>query len=37
MWREASISGELPNGIEALVELGELEEARRLLAVLEAG
>jgi DNA-binding CsgD family transcriptional regulator len=31
-WREPSISGELPNAIEALVELGELAEARRLLA-----
>jgi DNA-binding CsgD family transcriptional regulator len=31
-WREPSISEELPNGIEALVELGELAEARRLLA-----
>jgi DNA-binding NarL/FixJ family response regulator len=30
-WREPSISGELPNAIEALVELDELEEARRLL------
>jgi len=28
--REPSIYGELPNAIEALVELGELEEARRL-------
>ena len=35
MWREPSLAGELPNGIEALVELGELEEARRLLADLE--
>ena len=34
-WREPSISGELPNAIEALVELGELEEARRLLADLD--
>lgn len=34
-WREPSIHGELPNAIEALVELGELEEARRLLAELE--
>ncbi len=33
--REPSIHGELPNAIEALVELGELEEARRLLAELE--
>jgi len=32
---EPSIHGELPNAIEALVELGELEEARRLLAELE--
>jgi DNA-binding CsgD family transcriptional regulator len=31
-WREPSIYGELPNAIEALVELAELEEARRLLA-----
>jgi DNA-binding CsgD family transcriptional regulator len=31
-WREPSIYGELPNAIEALVELGELAEARRLLA-----
>ena len=31
-WREPSVSGELPNAIEALVELGELAEARRLLA-----
>ena len=30
-WREPSIYGELPNAIEALVELGELQEARRLL------
>ena len=34
-WREPSIYGELPNGIEALVELAELGEARRLLADLE--
>ena len=34
-WREPSFSGELPNAIEALVELGELEEARRLLADLQ--
>jgi DNA-binding NarL/FixJ family response regulator len=34
-WREPSISGELPNAIEALVELGELGEARRLLADLQ--
>ena len=34
-WREPSISGELPNAIEALVELGELAEARRLLADLQ--
>ena len=34
-WREPSISGELPNAIEALLELGELEEARRLLADLQ--
>jgi ATP/maltotriose-dependent transcriptional regulator MalT len=34
-WREPSIHGELPNAIEALVELGELEEARRLLAELK--
>jgi DNA-binding CsgD family transcriptional regulator len=34
-WREPSIYGELPNAIEALVELGELEEARRLLAELQ--
>jgi DNA-binding CsgD family transcriptional regulator len=34
-WREPSIYGELPNAIEALVELGELEEARRLLADLQ--
>src|SRR5262249_34213912 len=27
-WREPSIYGELPNAIEALVELGELREAR---------
>jgi DNA-binding CsgD family transcriptional regulator len=34
-WREPSIYGELPNAIEALVELGELAEARRLLAELQ--
>jgi DNA-binding CsgD family transcriptional regulator len=34
-WREPSIYGELPNAIEALVELVELEEARRLLADLQ--
>jgi DNA-binding CsgD family transcriptional regulator len=34
-WREPSISGELPNAIEALLELAELEEARRLLADLQ--
>jgi DNA-binding CsgD family transcriptional regulator len=34
-WREPSIYGELPNAIEALVELGELGEARRLLADLQ--
>jgi DNA-binding CsgD family transcriptional regulator len=34
-WREPSIYGELPNAIEALVELAELEEARRLLADLQ--
>jgi DNA-binding CsgD family transcriptional regulator len=34
-WREPSIYGELPNGIEALVELAELCEARRLLADLQ--
>jgi DNA-binding CsgD family transcriptional regulator len=34
-WREPSIYGELPNAIEALVELSELGEARRLLADLE--
>lgn len=34
-WREPSIYGELPNAIEALVELSELEEARRLLAELQ--
>lgn len=34
-WREPSFSGELPNAIEALVELAELEEARRLLADLK--
>jgi hypothetical protein len=34
-WREPSISGELPNAIEALVELGEVAEARRLLADLQ--
>lgn len=34
-WREPSIYGELPNAIEALVELGELEKARRLLAELQ--
>ncbi len=34
-WREPSISGELPNAIEALVELGEIAEARRLLADLQ--
>jgi DNA-binding CsgD family transcriptional regulator len=34
-WREPSIYGELPNAIEALVELAELEEARRLLAELK--
>ena len=34
-WREPSIYGELPNAIEALVELGELGEARRLLAELQ--
>jgi DNA-binding CsgD family transcriptional regulator len=33
-WREPSIHGELPNAIEALVELGELAEAHRLLAEL---
>jgi DNA-binding CsgD family transcriptional regulator len=33
-WREPSIYGELPNAIEVLVELAELEEARRLLAEL---
>ena len=31
-WREPSIYGELPNAIEALVEQGELAEARRMLA-----
>jgi DNA-binding CsgD family transcriptional regulator len=34
-WREPSLYGELPNAIEALVELGELAEARRLLAELQ--
>ena len=34
-WREPSIYGELPNAIEALVELAEFEEARRLLAELQ--
>jgi DNA-binding CsgD family transcriptional regulator len=34
-WREPSIHGELPNAIEALVELGELGEARKLLAELQ--
>ena len=34
-WREPNIYGELPNAIEALVELGELVEARRLLADLQ--
>jgi DNA-binding CsgD family transcriptional regulator len=34
-WREPSIYAELPNAMEAVVELGELEEARRLLAILE--
>src|SRR5207237_539838 len=34
-WREPSIYGELPNAIEALVELAELGEARRLLADLQ--
>jgi DNA-binding NarL/FixJ family response regulator len=34
-WREPSIFGELPNAIEALVELGKLEEARGLLAELK--
>ena len=34
-WREPSIYGELPNAIEALVELAELGEARRLLAELQ--
>jgi DNA-binding CsgD family transcriptional regulator len=34
-WREPSLYGELPNAIEALVELGELTEAHRLLADLE--
>jgi DNA-binding CsgD family transcriptional regulator len=34
-WREPNIYGELPNAIEALVELGELAEARRLLADLQ--
>jgi DNA-binding CsgD family transcriptional regulator len=34
-WREPSIYGELPNAIEALVELAEVEEARRLLAELK--
>ena len=34
-WREPSIYGELPNAIEALVELGEFAEARRLLADLQ--
>ena len=34
-WREPSIFGELPNAIEALAELGELAEARRLLADLQ--
>jgi DNA-binding CsgD family transcriptional regulator len=33
--REPSIYGELPNAIEALVELAELDEARRLLADLQ--
>ena len=35
-WREPSIYGELPNAIEALVELGELAEARRFLADLQS-
>jgi DNA-binding CsgD family transcriptional regulator len=34
-WREPSIYGELPNAIEALVELGELDKARRLLGDLQ--
>jgi DNA-binding CsgD family transcriptional regulator len=34
-WREPNIYGELPNAIEALVELGELAEAHRLLADLQ--
>jgi DNA-binding CsgD family transcriptional regulator len=34
-WREPNLNGELPNAIEALVELGELGEARRLLADLQ--
>ncbi|HEY7602728.1 MAG TPA: AAA family ATPase [Gaiellaceae bacterium] len=34
-WREPSIYGELPNAIEALLELSELDEARRFLAELE--
>jgi DNA-binding CsgD family transcriptional regulator len=34
-WREPSIYGELPNAIEALVELVDLGEARRLLADLQ--
>jgi DNA-binding CsgD family transcriptional regulator len=34
-WREPAIAGELPNAIEALVELGELAEADQLLAELE--
>ena len=34
-WREPSIYGELPNAIEALVELGELAEARKLLGDLQ--
>jgi DNA-binding CsgD family transcriptional regulator len=34
-WREPSIYRELPNAIEALVELAELDEARRLLAELQ--
>src|SRR5262249_31215031 len=34
-WREPSIYGELPNAIEALVELAELGEARRLLTDLQ--
>ena len=34
-WREPNIYGELPNAIEALVELGELAEAQRLLSDLQ--